>query len=291
MDKKRSFNMKILVTGGAGFIGSHLVEALAAKGHSVKVIDDLSNGKLENLFAVKDKITFIQGSVTDAALIDKEMKNIDYVFALAAIVSVPLSIKNPKKCFEVNTLGNVNVIEAAKKYGVKKIIFASSAAVYGDNDNLPLKEEEKPKPMSPYAIAKLDVEHLLANSGVSFAALRYFNVDGPRQDPNSPYSGVISIFEERAKNGKDLVIYGDGSATRDFIHVKDIVRASLLAMEKGKMEGIFNVASGREKTIKELAEEIIKKHNSKSKIVLADEREGDIKRSVADISKIKKMGF
>lgn len=281
--------MRILITGGAGFIGSHIADFLISENHEVIILDNLSSGKIEN---VNKKALFIKGSITQKRDIEKAIQDVDYVFHLAAMVSVPLSFEKKDLCFKINIQGTKNVLDAALKHKVKKVIFSSSAAVYGDNLNTPLKENEPYSSLSPYAESKIEGEKLCIEynkKGLVTCSLRYFNVYGTRQDPKSPYSGVISIFIDKAKENNEIIIFGDGSQTRDFIHVNDIVAANVFAMEK--LDGVYNVANGKEITIKDLAEKIIKISKSSSKIKYEKERFGDIKKSLADITKIKKQGF
>ena len=272
--------MRVLVTGGAGFIGSHIADAF----DDVRVLDNLSSGFRVN---VKDSAEFIEGDITNFDVVNKAMKDIDYVFHLAAFISVPDSVKFPEKTFEINVKGTENVLKAAKENGIKKVIFTSSAAVYGDNPNLPLKEDAELKPLSPYGKTKLEAERLCEQYNA--VCLRPFNAFGPRQNPNSPYSGVISIFINNALQNKDLVIYGDGTQTRDFVFVGDLVNAQMLAMKKGS--GVYNVGSGRQISVNELSKKVIELTGSKSKIRYAQPRKGEIKHSLADISRIKKAGF
>src|SRR3989344_5756804 len=271
--------MRVLVTCGAGFIGSHIADAF----DDVRVLDNLSSGFRVN---VKDSAEFIEGDITNFDVVNKAMKDIDYVFHLAAFISVPDSVKFPEKTYTINVKGTENVLKAAKANGVKKVIFTSSAAVYGDNPNLPLKEDAELKPLSPYGKTKLEAERLCEqDNGV---CLRPFNAFGPRQNPNSPYSGVISIFINNALQNKDLVIYGDGTQTRDFVFVGDLVNAQVLAMKKGS--GAYNVGAGRQISVNELAKKVIELTGSKSKIRYAQPRKGEIKHSLADISRLKKTG-
>jgi len=280
--------MKVLVTGGAGFIGSHIAEYFAEEGHTVRILDNLATGYIKNIPQNKN-IEFIQGDICDFSLVEKAVSGIDYVFHEAALVSVPLSCERPAEAFRINTLGTLNVLKACVKANVNKFVTASSAAVYGNNPVLPKREDMYPEPASPYAISKLDGEYLARmfyeNHGLRTTCLRYFNVYGPRQDPRSPYAAVIPIFLDRAKAGKDLIIYGDGLQSRDFVHVKDVVRANVAALEHGDGQ-VFNVAMGKSVTIIELAENIIKLTGSSSKIVHAAPRAGDVKDSRADVSKI-----
>lgn len=280
---------KILVTGGAGFIGSHIADYFINKGDKVVVFDNLSSG---NIYNVNKRVKFVKGDIRNLEEFEMMFENVDYVFHMAALVSVPLSIENPELNKEVNVDGTKKLLELALKYGVKKVVVASSAAVYGDNPNTPLKEDEVLKPMSPYADAKVEIEKMgkeFSNKGLPVVAFRFFNVYGPRQDPKSPYSGVISIFSHKIKNDENITLFGDGSQTRDFISIFDVLQAVILGL---KIEpGNYNVASGKSLTVKEMAEKLIKLCDSKSQIIFKEKREGDIHKSLADISKIKKCGF
>jgi UDP-glucose 4-epimerase len=226
--------MKYLVTGGAGFVGSHIADALIERGHQVVVLDNLSSGHRENLADVIARIEFIEGDIRDPETCLKAAEGCDGIFHEAALVSVPDSINRPRDNHDINITGTLNILEAARKQGVKRVVFASSAAVYGDNPDLPKREDMLPEPKSPYALAKLTGEYYLKVYaecyGLETVALRYFNVFGSRQDPSSMYSGVISIFSERIKKGLPITIYGDGRQTRDFVNVRDVVSANLLAM-------------------------------------------------------------
>lgn len=280
--------MKFLITGGAGFIGSNLANELSKK-HEVFVLDDLSTGRKENL---NKKVKLIEGSVTDYKTVEKATKGIDYVFHLAALVALEHSIKNPEETFNVNTLGTFYVLKASLKNKVKKVIFASSAAVYGNSPKLPKKEDMKPEPLVPYGFSKLNSEYLCKSFlqfGLKTVCLRFFNVYGPKQNLNSEYSAVIPIFINNALNNKDTELDNAGKQTRDFIFVKDVVNACKIAMEKG--EGVYNVCSGKEISIKELAEIIKKLTNSNSQFVNAPKREKDIERSVGDNTKLRKLGW
>jgi UDP-glucose 4-epimerase len=280
--------MKILVTGGAGFIGSHIAEYFAEAGHEVRILDNISTGLLSNIPHCEN-IEFIKGDICDSSTVEKAVLNIDYVFHEAALVSVPLSCEKPAEAFYINTLGTLKILQACVKAGVEKFVTASSAAVYGNNPILPKREDMYPEPASPYAISKLDLEYLARmfyeSHGLRTTCLRYFNVYGPRQDPKSPYAAVIPIFMERAKAGKDLVIYGDGLQSRDFVHIKDVVRANAAALEHGDGQ-VYNVAMGKSITVLELAERIINLTGSSSKIIHAAPRAGDVRDSRADVSKI-----
>ncbi|EEB74720.1 SDR family oxidoreductase [Thermococcus sp. AM4] len=283
-------NKLIVVTGGAGFIGSHIAWELV-KDNDVIVIDNLYTGKPEN---VPPGAKLVKADIRDYSAIAELISQADYVFHEAAQVSVVESIRDPVFTEEVNVLGTLNIIRALLE-GHGKLIFASSAAVYGDNPNLPLKETERPRPLSPYGVTKATAEEYLRVYhelyGLPVVALRYFNVFGPRQSFNQ-YAGVISIFINRALAGEPLVIFGDGKQTRDFIYVKDVVRANLLVAESRKANGrVFNVATGRQTSILELAMKIIEITGTTSSIIFDKPRPGDIRHSLADISEIRKLGF
>ena len=277
---------KALVTGGAGFIGSHLAEQLVADGVEVTVLDDLSNGLLENLQALKGQIEFVQGSIVDLELVTRLEKGCDTVFHLAAVSNVVETVENPVKGHAVNATGTFNVFLAAREHGAR-VVYSSSAAVYGSNQNVPLLESEPTLPLSPYGSQKLLGELYLSNFcdlyGMTGVALRYFNVFGPRQRPDSPYSGVISIFADRAARGLDITIHGDGGQTRDFVHVSDVVRANILAAT-GPLTGFTacNVCTGLPTTVKQLAELLIGLSSSQSRVAFGPSRAGDIRMSLGD---------
>jgi len=282
-------NKLVVVTGGAGFIGSHIAWELV-KDNEVIVIDNLYTGKAEN---VPPGAKLVKADIRDYNAIAEAIKEADYVFHQAAQVSVVESIKDPLFT-EVNVLGTLNIIRALLD-GHGKLIFASSAAIYGDNPNLPLRETERPRPLSPYGVTKATAEEYLRVYhelyGLPVVALRYFNVFGPRQGFNQ-YAGVIGVFINRALAGEPLVIFGDGKQTRDFIYVKDVVKANLLVAESRKANGrVFNVATGRQTSILELAMKIIEITGATSSVIFDKPRPGDIRHSLADISEIKKLGF
>jgi UDP-glucose 4-epimerase len=278
---------KIVVTGGAGFIGSHIVEYWYSQGAEVHVIDNLRSGFLTNI-EMFPGIVFYKGSITDRNLVFKVMNGTDYVHHLAAFISVPESIERPDECYDININGLINVLDASKEFGVKKVIFSSSAAVYGANPESPKRITTIAEPKTPYGLTKLEgEEHLksfyqLHNLGT--VSLRYFNVFGPRQDPKSQYAAAIPIFIYRALKNEPIIIYGDGSQTRDFIFVKDVVEANIVAATQPNVNGVFNIGSGVAISIKDIAKIIIKETGSKSEIVYEDERPGDIKHSLASIS-------
>ncbi len=288
---------RALVTGGAGFIGSHLTEALVAEGCRVVVLDNLTSGHLANLDAVIDQIDFIQGDIRDPQTVSKAIKDSEVVFHLAAVVSVPQTVEQPVESAMVNDMGTLNIFEAARDNRVGSVVFASSSAVYGDDPELPKHEALKPKPLSPYAVQKITGEYYahMYNDlyGVKSTALRFFNVYGPRQDPSSPYSGVISIFMQKAVTGSQPTIFGDGTQSRDFIYVKDVVRANMLAAAAPAAGGTsINVGTGKSVSINRLWEIISQTNGSKEQPQYAPPRSGDIHASVADISLAKSLiGF
>lgn len=281
----------VVVTGGAGFIGSNLVEELVIKDHHVKVIDNLSTGHIENLDQIQG-IDFIRGSITDLNLLEDVFSGADYVLHQAALPSVPRSVEDPISSNSTNVDGTLNVLVAARDCGVKKVVYASSSSVYGDTPTLPKQEDMKPNPKSPYAITKLAGEYYCRIFseiyGLKTACLRYFNVFGPRQDPNSQYAAVIPLFITRILNEKPPTIFGDGTQTRDFTFVKDVVQANILAMES-EAEGVFNIACGRQIVLNDLADEMMKIIGIETEKVYEKPRAGDIKDSLADISSAREM--
>ncbi|MGH7951008.1 MAG: NAD-dependent epimerase/dehydratase family protein [Limisphaerales bacterium] len=284
--------MKILVTGGAGFIGSHIVEYFHNRAE-VRVLDNLRSGFKHNLDGLKPE--FIQASILDRETVRRAMDGVDFVFHLAAMISVPESMQKTIECNEINTTGTLVVLEEAARAKVKKLVLSSSAAIYGDNPMTPKSEMMLPEPKSPYAITKLDGEFyckMFTEEGrVQTACLRYFNVFGPRQDPKSQYAAAVPIFVDCAVKNEPITIYGDGEQTRDFIFVKDIVAANVFFATQSKATGVFNVAYGRRITINDLAKTICQLTNSHSEIRYAAERSGDVKHSVASIEKLRANGF
>lgn len=282
--------MKTVVTGGAGFIGSHLAKALVDRGYEVLVIDDLSTGKPGN---IPPEAEIMQGTVFNTSDLIVAFNKADIVFHLAAVASVPESIYNPVKTFNTNVVGTVNVLEAAKQTGVKKVIFASSCAVYGDADNHVQTETDQPNPISPYALGKLVAEWYCNMYSKMYSlptvCLRYFNVFGRRQARSSSYGLAVPTFIDCAADGCSLPVYG-GSQTRDYVFVDDVVEANILSMAD-KMTGVYNVGSGKSTSIIDLAKLIIEISNSKSVIEYLKPREGDPNHACADISKIVKEGF
>ena len=276
-----------LVTGGAGFIGSHLVEALVARGERVRVLDNLSTGRRENLAAVAGRIELLEGDVADPETAERAVAGCDVVLHLAAIASVQASLEDPRRTHRVNVDGTLNVLDAARRARARRVVFASSTALYGDHTTLPLREELPPRPLSPYAASKAAGEMYCAafraSYGLPAVALRFFNVYGPRQDPANPYSGVVSIFAARIARGERPIIYGDGRQTRDFVYVADVVRAMLLACERDSAAGVaFNIASGRQTSILELAEALNQVMGTRLKPDFAPARAGEVRFSEGD---------
>ena len=287
-------NRKVAITGGAGFIGANLAKELAAN-NSVIIIDNLSAGKKENLIdLLGENVKFVEGSIGDLSLLKSLFKNVDFIFHQAAISSVPKSIEDPLATNETNVTGTLNVLLAARDSGVKKVIYASSAAVYGDAPVLLVREDMIPNPQSPYAITKLIGEYYCqafqAVYGLSTVSLRYFNVYGPKQDPNSDYAPVIPRFIKSVSEGKPPTIFGDGEQTRDFVFVSDVVRANILAAESDAT-GVFNIGQGRRVTISELARLMSHIMNKEVGIIHQGARVGDIRHSLADISKARLFGY
>ena len=277
-----------LVTGGAGFIGSHLVEELVTCGCRVSVLDDLSTGKMENLDPCDGRIEFFQGDIRDKAMVEQALEGCEAVFHLAAMVSVPQTVADPLLSTAINIMGTATVLEAARQAQSRAVIFASSCAVYGDAPQQPKTEQAPTQSLSPYAQQKLTAEQYMTLFsqiyGMSAVSLRFFNVYGPRQDPSSPYSGVISIFMNRALAREAPEIYGDGRQSRDFIFVKDIVRALMLAADPAAAGRVINVGSGDSVTINELWEKITALAGIQVSPHHADPREGDIKHSQSSIA-------
>jgi len=290
-----SGSKKVLVTGGAGFIGSHLVDKLAAEGYGVRVLDNLSAGKLENISAYLKAgcVEFVKGDICDSAVVAKSLESVDAVVHFAALTSVTFSVEHPDLTFNVNAAGTQNLVNACVENAVSKFVFASSCAVYGDPEFLPVNETCKPNPISPYAESKflgegycLGVDKRQALRSV---VLRFFNVYGPRQGLND-YSGVITRFIDRVRQNKPLVVYGDGSQTRDFVSVHDIVEAVLASIRSVNANGqVLNIGSGKPTSINELAKTILELAHVELEIRHEKIRAGDIKDSYADISKAKSV--
>jgi len=280
--------MKYVVTGGAGFIGSHIVEELAQQKHEIVIFDNLFSGKLENIqpFLKQKNVTFVQGTITDLTVLKKICEGTDGIFHEGAIASVPRSIANPLATNEANVTGTLNVLIAARDCGVRKVLFASSSSVYGNTPTLPKREDMTPNPLSPYAVSKLTGEHYLKvfseAYGLKTLSLRYFNVFGPRQDPKSEYAAVIPRFIIKILSHESPTIYGDGGQTRDFTYVKDVVQANIRAMES-EAEGVFNVAYCKRIDLNELASLIMEIIGITVPLLYEPSRTGDVRDSLADI--------
>ena len=285
--------MNVLITGGAGFIGSHLVERMLAAGYSVRVLDNLSTGKRENLPA-HSRLEFVQGDIRDRELVFKSARGMDVIVHLAAVASVQASVEDPTGTHATNFDGTLHLLEAARHEHVGRLLYASSAAVYGDNTRLPLIEDEILNPLSPYAADKLAGEYYLrfyhANFGIETTAFRFFNIFGPRQDPSSPYSGVVSIFIERVTRGEPVTIFGDGQQTRDFVYVGDLVTLLMQALVRTQAVGqVMNVGRGIPCSLLELLETLEKLTGKPVERRFEAARQGDIVHSCADTSRLVRL--
>ncbi len=293
-----------LITGGAGFIGSHLATALSARGDRVRVLDDLSTGRVENLAHLEvgedgsgAPVELLRGSVTDPVAAKRACRGVRGVFHEAAQVSVPQSVADPAKSYEINVQGTVHVLHAAQQEGVERFVFAASSAAYGDSPALPKTEDMLPEPLSPYGSGKLAGEHLLRvfglTHGMRTVSLRYFNIFGPRQADDSPYSGVIAIFARALLSGEAPTIFGDGEQTRDFTHIRNVVAANLLALEADVPVGeVFNVSTGLQVTINELYARMAELVGTEVRPAFVGERTGDILHSVGSPEKAEReLGY
>ena len=284
--------MRILVTGGAGFIGRHIAEYFQDRAE-VRVLDNLRRGFKSNLSGLECQL--IVGSILDRDLVRETMKGVDFVFHLAAMVSVPESVQKPNECAEINAEGTAIVLEEAARARAKKLIFSSSAAIYGDKPAIPTIESMPAEPKSPYAASKYEGErHCRAftdEGRLATVSLRYFNVFGPYQDTRSEYTAAVPAFIEKAIKNEPITIFGDGRQTRDFIYVKDVAAANAFFALKSQATGVFNVACGRQITITDLALTICNLAKSSSTIEYSAERPGDVKHSVADVDKTQRAGF
>lgn len=294
--------MKYLVTGGAGFIGSHIVESLLEQGHYVRVLDNFSTGKRENIEELTrrfdgNRLDVLEGDVRDVSRIREAVRGVDILFHEAAFVSVPQSMDEPQNCFDVNVAGTSLLFDAARKAGVRRAVVASSAAVYGDSDAFPLLEVTPLQPKSPYAVSKrvkeMYAELFTGTFGFDVVALRYFNVYGPRQRPDSMYAAAVPIFARRLLDNKSVTVFGDGGQTRDLINVHDIVRANLIASEHPKAAGkIFNICTGVETRLLDLLDVMYELLPNAPTHEFAPPRAGDIYRSVGSPQKAADvMGF
>jgi len=281
--------MKYVVTGGAGFIGSHLIEKLVKQGDVVTVLDNLNTGKIENLKSVSKKINFVQNDIRDFEVLRSLMENVDGVFHQAAMASVQDSFRIPEKFHDVNVNGTENIFKIAKEFGIK-VVYASSSSVYGDTSILPITESDEKRPINPYAKTKLEKDKLAeqyAKNGVKVIGLRYFNVFGPRQ--SKEYAGVIKLFLERIQQGLPPLVNGDGLQIRDFVYVNDVVNANILSMESDIDFEFFNIGTGTTISILDLANMIIKFSGLKIKPIHRPALSGDVRATQADITKVKTM--
>lgn len=285
---------KVLVTGGAGFIGSHVVDRLVNEGYAIRVLDNLSTGKLDNIQSHlrSGKVDFVKGDIRNVLKVSESLDGVSYVIHMAALVSVPLSIENPNSTFDINLLGTLNLLRSSIAKCIDKFVFISSCAVCGDPESLPVTEQARPNPISPYAESKLIGERYCLGFSerqlLQSVVLRFFNVYGPRQGIND-YSGVITRFIDRCKHGLPLTIYDDGSQTRDFVNVRDVAEA-VLASIKCKTDGeVFNIGSGKPTSISALAKTIIRLTGKETRVYYEKPRAGDIKDSYADITKAKTL--
>lgn len=283
----------ILVTGGAGFIGSHVVEMLAHRGDKIRLLDNFSTGSVENLELIEGEIEIIEGDITDVNVVTEAVQGITGIIHLAAISGVQRSISAPRLTHDVNVTGTLNILLAAQQAGIRRVVMASSASVYGNPTTVPTSEKEPLAPLSPYGASKVAMEQygtvFSQVYGVSVISLRYFNVYGPRQRPQSDYAAVIPAFREKIRQGEPVTIYGDGLQSRDFVHVLDVARATLAALDAPlEVTGTFNVGTGRGVTLLELAERL----GSTVPPVFLPAKAGDIRYSCAEITKIKtNLGF
>ena len=285
----------VLVTGGAGFIGSHLVDRLLEEGFRVRVVDNFFSGDQKNLAQHKNNklFEFVEGDIRDFDLVKTVIKGVDFVLHQVALVSVPRSCEDPVLSNEINVIGTLNLLQACVDVDVKRFVFTSSCALYGDSDNLPIKEDFPVNPLSPYALDKYACEEyariFCETYGLETVGLRYYNVYGPRQKVGY-YSGVISVFINCFLNNKSPTVFGDGNQSRDFVNVKDVVNANLLALAKENISGeVFNISSGKRISINSIIKIIQKVMDKKSEIFYAEPRSGDVEHSFADIKKAQKI--
>jgi UDP-glucose 4-epimerase len=288
-ESQEQFMADCLVTGGAGFIGSHLVEALVARGHEVRVLDNFSTGRRENLAAVRQRIKLFEADLTDLAAVRAATRGVEVVFHQGALASVPRSVADPLATHQVCATGTLHVLLAAREAGARRVVYAASSSAYGASTRLPKRETDPTLPLSPYAVAKLAGEHYCAAFsevyGLETIRLRYFNVFGPRQSPDSPYAAVIPLFLQAMLAGRSPVIHGDGSQSRDFTYVADVIQANLLAADAPGVGGkVYNIACGNRTSLLELVSQINQLLGSAIPPVHDEARAGDVRHSQADIS-------
>jgi len=283
-----------LVTGGAGFIGSHIVRRLLDKGRSVRVLDDLSTGKAGNLDQVASQIEFVQGDICDMPTVERCIKGVDVVFHLAARASVPRSVEHPRPTNEVNVTGTLNMLIAAHEAGVQRLVYSASSSAYGDTPTLPKREDMRPHPQSPYAVSKLTAEHYCSTwahvYGLQTVSLRYFNVFGPRQDPESAYAAVIPAFVSQLLKGQQPVVYGDGEQSRDFCYIENVVNANMLGAEAPDVHGeVVNIACGERTTLNVILADLNRMLGTDIAAEYQPPRKGDVRHSLADVSEAKRV--
>ena len=283
--------MRILITGGAGFIGSHIAEYYNGRAE-VRILDNLRSGSMKNLEGLN--VDFVRGDVRDRVKLARAMKGVDYVFHLAAMIGVPESMEQPLDCIDINVNGTLMVLEEAARAGVKKLIYASSAAVYGNTSELIRREDMCPDPDSIYAVTKLNGEQCCKifseNKKLKTVSLRYFNVFGPRQDPESAYAAAPAVFCNKAIHGQKIKIFGDGEQSRDFVYIDDVVKVNAFFMEND-LEGVYNVATGKTVTINDLVNKILFMTDSQSEVEHSAERPGDIRHLQASTDKLAAAGI
>jgi UDP-glucose 4-epimerase len=283
-----------LVTGGAGFIGSHIAEALVRRGDRVRVIDNLCTGHLSNVDSIKDRIEFIEADVADPVAVAKAVKGVDCIFHNAALASVPRSVERPLDTNAACVTGTLNLLDQAQKAGVRRLVYAGSSSAYGDQPTSSKRETDLPAPLSPYGAAKLAAEFYCQafthTHGFETVTIRYFNVFGPRQDPNSQYSAVIPLFITAMLAGRQPTVYGDGGQSRDFTYIENVVHGNLLASEKPHLAGkVLNVANGRNTSLLELLTALNRLLETKIEPIFAPARVGDVRESLADISQARRL--
>jgi UDP-glucose 4-epimerase len=286
--------VRCLVTGGAGFIGSHIVRGLLDAGHSVRVLDNLCTSTRDNLEEVSDRIEFIEGDILDPIAVREALSGVERVFHQAALASVPLSLERPLDSHAACATGTLNMLHCSVQAKVKRFVYAASSSAYGDQPTSSKRETDLPMPLSPYAVAKLTGEYycqaFFHSFGLETVGIRYFNVYGPRQDPNSAYSAVIPLFVSRILTGQAAVVYGDGLQSRDFCYVANVVHANLLAAERPNIGGrVINVADGQQTTLLQLLKLLAKQLGFTPKIDFQPPRVGDVRESLADITLARKL--
>ena len=283
-----------LVTGGAGFIGSHIVRRLLEKGRQVRVLDDLSTGKRANLTDVAAQIDFVEGSICDVPTVERALRGVEVVFHLAARASVPRSVAEPLPANEINVTGTLNLLITAKAVGARRFVYSASSSAYGDTPTLPKRVDMRPQPLSPYAVSKLAAEHYCSCwahvYGLQTISLRYFNVFGPRQDPQGAYAAAIPAFVSRMLKGQSPIIYGDGEQSRDFCFIENVVNANLLAAEAKELHGeVVNIACGERTTLNEIVADINKLLGTHIKPEYQPTRAGDVRDSLADVTEARQL--